>query len=517
MTRSTVGVMPERRATTVVVIALALSVTLGACSLDRSPSDLASEGAPVVTDEATTTTEPPRDCTPRPLAEPGALGTTGTESLVVAVSRQVFPCADRVVVAGASPAARWTGAREAMADGSAYLVTGPVPDPALASEITRLAPDEVVMVGVDGAADGVPSGPWTSSIVAPDPTAAPPAPPAAGDRIWLTAEADPNLAAALAPLAAASGAAVLAIPAGDPRLLGPEIRARLASALDVTPIGTFPPDTDWQLASVRSGLELPGGGLTVFPDRRYVAFYGVPGTSALGVLGEQDPAATLARMAPLLAEYETGDGVTVVPSFELIATVASAEAGDDGDYSNEQSVASLRPYVDFAAENGVYVLLDLQPGRTDFLTQARRYEELLRLPHVGLALDPEWRLEPDQVHLRQFGSVDAAEVNEVSAWLAGLVREGALPQKMLLIHQFKLSMVGDRSAIEDRPELALVIQMDGQGPLSTKYETLAALVRGTEGAPWGWGWKNFYDEDSPMATPAQTLQVVPQPVYVSYQ
>ena len=40
----------------------------------------------------------------------------------------------------------------------------------------------------------------------------------------------------------------------------------------------------------------------------------------------------------------------------------------------------------------MYVVLDLQPGRTDFLTQAKRYEPLLALPHVGLALDPEWRL-----------------------------------------------------------------------------------------------------------------------------
>jgi hypothetical protein len=32
-----------------------------------------------------------------------------------------------------------------------------------------------------------------------------------------------------------------------------------------------------------------------------------------------------------------------------------------------------------------------------------------------------------------------------------------------------------------------------------------------------WGWKNFYDEDTPMLTPAQTLAVEPTPVFVSYQ
>ena len=60
-------------------------------------------------------------------------------------------------------------------------------------------------------------------------------------------------------------------------------------------------------------------------------------------------------------------------------------------------------------------MLDLQPGRTDFLTQAKLYAELLKQPHVGLALDPEWRLKPDQVHLVQIGSVSAEEINQMGA------------------------------------------------------------------------------------------------------
>lgn len=490
-------------------------VVAAACSVSGPQAGLGDpDRAPFGT---TPTSEPPRNCEPRPLSDPTSLATTGIDGVVLAASRQVFPCADRVVVAGPSAPARWTAAAEAMAGGAAFLVTGSVADPAVGAELQRLDPDEVILVGVDPAVGAGLAGGWTSSAVPPDPVAPPPLPPGDGDRIWLVGGSDPDLAATLAPLASTAGAAVLEIPAADLRQLDPATRARLAGAADVQLLGAFPADAAWQLAAVRSGHELPGGGLTIFPGRRFIAFYGVPGSSALGVLGEQDPAATLERMRPLLAEYDTGDGVQVVPSFELIATVASSEAGDDGDYSNEQTVASLRPYVDYAAEHGVYVLLDLQPGRTDFLTQARRYEELLRLPHVGLALDPEWRLGPDQVHLRQFGSVDAAEINEVSAWLAGIVRDEGLPQKMLLIHQFELSMVTNRSAIESRPELAVVFQMDGQGPLGTKYGTLAAVRRGVEDQPWHWGWKNFYDEDTPMATPAQTLRVDPQPVYVSYQ
>jgi hypothetical protein len=211
------------------------------------------------------------------------------------------------------------------------------------------------------------------------------------------------------------------------------------------------------------------------------------------------------------------DGVVVVPAFEIIATVADSRAGSDGNYSNETPLEDIRPWIEAAGAAGMYVLLDLQPGRSDFLSQALLYEEFLRLPFVGLALDPEWRLGPDQFHLRQFGSVSAEEVNAVAEWLAGLVRQESLPQKMLLLHQFRLSMIPDRTAVVVPPELALVIQMDGQGSLDDKHATWAAVTAGTEGTGWWWGWKNFYDEDSPMATPVQVLGLDPPVVYVSYQ
>ena len=62
-----------------------------------------------------------------------------------------------------------------------------------------------------------------------------------------------------------------------------------------------------------------------------------------------------------------------------------------------------------------------------------------------------------------------------------------------------------------------MIQMDGQGSLGAKYNTWNVLTRGTEDRGFRWGWKNFYDEDSPTATPAQVLELTPVPVFVSYQ
>jgi hypothetical protein len=222
-------------------------------------------------------------------------------------------------------------------------------------------------------------------------------------------------------------------------------------------------------------------------------------------------------MAPFIAEYGA-DGFQAIPTFEMLATVAAAEITDDGDYSREYPIATFAEWVEVAEQQGAYVILDLQPGREDFLSQAKQYEELLLHPHVGLALDPEWRLEPDQVHLRQVGTVEAAEVNQVVDWLADLVRDNGLPQKMIIVHQFRSIMIQDRETLKERPELQMVLQMDGQGPIFTKDATWAALTSGTEDNHWRWGWKNFFDEDAPeTASPEHTMGKDPVPVFVSYQ
>ncbi|MCF6742823.1 hypothetical protein E9529_00765 [Blastococcus sp. KM273128] len=275
---------------------------------------------------------------------------------------------------------------------------------------------------------------------------------------------------------------------------------------------------DWKLATAATGTQLPGGGQVLFPGRMMVALYGHPETAALGVLGEQPVEAAIQRAREHAAAYEPLVDTTVVPTFEIIATVASASAGPDGNYSAEGDVEMLRPWVEAAGEAGLYVILDLQPGRTDFVTQAELYRPLLELPYVGLALDPEWRLGPNEVHLVQIGSVEIEEVNRVVTWLADLTRVNELPQKLLVLHQFRVDMLPGLDRLDtSRDELAIMVHADGQGGQGAKQSTWQVLHRN---APEGlfWGWKNFYDEDIPMLTPGQTIeQVDPLPELVTYQ
>jgi hypothetical protein len=270
-------------------------------------------------------------------------------------------------------------------------------------------------------------------------------------------------------------------------------------------------------AVTQTRVQLPGGGRVLFPGHLVVALYGHPGTPGLGVLGHQDLAASIARARQVAAPYRKLSRVPVVPAFEIIATVAEASPGPDGDYSYATPVATLRPWVRRATAAGMYVILDLQPGRASLLAQARKYQSLLELPGVGLALDAEWKLQPGQLPLHQIGSVSIGEVNSVVRWLAGLTAQHRLPQKLLVLHQFRLSMIRDERALDtSHHDLAILVHMDGQGTPAAKQHTWTAVTRA---APAGvfFGWKDFYVKDHPVLDPRQTIVRKPQLSMISYQ
>lgn len=552
---------------------IALILAIASCSGEVTTSTTGGEATTVATDEITTTGTPSaRDCIRLTGANgPVSTGSPATDALFL--SGEAFICADEVVLADPSDLNSLAAAAQLAAalDGPLLL-----PHPQVAAEIGRLKPKHLHVVGeleviappeaqltmhnlstavaaaklALAATDEIllPAAPDASTIVETisaiasgdrvvqpqTPASATTTPPPALNVVdivtglaipgegpaWLVDANDPVTLLLAAATGSAAGAQVIAIDTTNV-LAYPSVGAALQERDPTTLrfIGAAPEGSEWELAVLVSGNQLPGGGYSILGDdtpKRYVAFYGHPETEALGVLGEQGPQATLDRMAPFLEQY-TADGYQAIPTFEVMASVAAADATTDGDYSFEWPVSTFTEWIDVAREQGAYVILDLQPGREDFLSQAKLYEELLLQPHVGLALDPEWRLKPDELHLRQIGRVEASEVNLVVDWLADLVRDNGLPQKMIIVHQFREFMIQERATLKERPELQMVIQMDGQGPIPTKDTTWAALTRGTEENHWRWGWKNFFDEDSPTPTPEHTMGKVPTPVFVSYQ
>ena len=458
--------------------------------------------------------QPERDCLPRIPTDVQLTGSS-PQRASIKISQAAYNCADEVGLAFTADAAAVSTLQSQGIAGPLLFIDAQLDAPLL-DEIGRLAPDKVVTVGIDDRHLAGKLTQFTLESVAVDQQArvAPQSP--THDRVWLVdnyTEAVP-----LAVLGNEIGVRVTTL-VGDLWAASVEEREIIAGAVDVELLSDFSDAVLRQLEVLLNGVELPGGGFVLFDPsqpRRMVAMYGHPQTSSLGVLGEQGRDRSVERLRSIAAGYDA-DGYTVLPTFEIIATVAAGSAGFDGNFSNETARDVIRPWIEVAAENDVYVVLDLQPGLTNFLSQARIYEEFLRLPHVGLALDPEWRLKPGQRHLEQIGTVDAAEINQVVEWLAGIVREDSLPQKLLVLHQFRHSMITNRHLVETPPELAVLIHMDGQGPLATKYSSWNSLTRQPDADKFYWGWKNFYDEDSPTARPDEVLALTPTPLFVSYQ
>lgn len=444
-------------------------------------------------------------------------------------SQEVFSSSPVVFLAPMGDDRAQKVAREHAASAGVPVLLTPGPEAgsddvaaAVREELSRLGAEVVVTVGEVAESDE--NDPWTPIPMDVDPGHLPPNVPSvtsdpAADVVALVSK-DPEYDAASATIEAA-GIPLLRV--AEPGVVASaetiEFLAGTEGSAVLTVGGEFDgdPSLDWQIRAAQTGYHLPGGGQLIFDDRQYVALYGTPNSSDLGVLGHQGLDDAVERVHRLSAEYQDLSEHTVVSSFEVITTVASAFPGTDGNYSNELPKDELRPWIERAGDEGMLVILDLQPGRTDFLTQAKEYQDLLELPHVGLALDPEWRLKSDQVHLVQIGSVTTKEINEVTTWLADLVNEQGLPQKMVVLHQFRTDMISDRQDLDlSRPELALLIHADGQGSQPAKQDTWWTLH---QNAPEGirWGWKNFYEMDEPMLTPEQTMQVEPLPELITYQ
>lgn len=473
--------LPRRTILTVAALSVA------SCNLDRdNPGEDASDGAPQVELRNFDTTVLPLDAAPEQ------------------VSQTILAAAPAVFVATPS---RVDEAAEAATNAGVPLL---LEAPGLLGELDRLGTRSVLALEGDEPEVGD-----RELLKDPAKLDASAKPQSNAVAIHL-ADAEPH--AATRAMLNAAGIELHPLSHEDPRATSDSV-AVVRDATSVLALGDFGDEERFasRVAMAQVASEIPGGGVAPYPDKLMIALYGHPSGGTLGLLGEQGPAESVDRVKELAAQYEPLTSKQVVPAFEIITTVASASAGKDQDYSYETPAEELLPLIDAAEEAGIYCVLDLQPGHTDFLTQAKLYEDLLLKPHVGLALDPEWRLKPGWRHMKQIGQVEIDEVNATGQWLADLVKDNNLPAKILILHQFQTRMIVDRDQLDtSRDEIQYLVHVDGNGSHGAKLSTWNTLKDVPEGAFLGW--KNFIDEDSPMMTPQETMELVePTPDFVSYQ
>lgn len=264
----------------------------------------------------------------------------------------------------------------------------------------------------------------------------------------------------------------------------------------------------------RKPASLPRGGRAILPDHRVVAFYGAPQDDELGILGIGPPRRAARRLERQARPYARR-GRPVLPALELIAAIVTSDPGDGGDHSTRQDAATIRRYLRVARARRMLLLLDIQPGYAPFLQEAQALERWLKEPDVGLALDPEWSLEPPLLPAQEIGSTDAATVNEVSRYLSGIVRRYDLPQKLLVVHRFTSDMIRNEDGLERDPGVALVVNVDGFGDRPNKISKYREFTRDARRRYNGF--KLFYHEDVNLMRPKQVLRLRPQPDLVVYE
>jgi hypothetical protein len=262
--------------------------------------------------------------------------------------------------------------------------------------------------------------------------------------------------------------------------------------------------------------QLPRGGRTIFPRYRVVAYYGAPQDAQLGELGIGSPAHAAAKLERRARKYAPGRR-PLLPAFELISTVASGSPEPNGLYSTRQSHAVIDRYLAAAHKAHALLILDIQPGHAEFMDEVRALYPYLEYPDVGVALDPEWKVPADQAPGKVIGSTDASVVNQVSAYMANIVRTHNLPQKLLVVHQFTNDMIQRKELLTQPPGIALTLNVDGFGDQPNKVSKYDEFTRAPEAQRFHAGFKLFFHEDTNLMTPRQVLRLRPQPEFVVYE
>ena len=269
---------------------------------------------------------------------------------------------------------------------------------------------------------------------------------------------------------------------------------------------------------VKTPPVLPG---SILPSKRIVAYYGNPLSKKMGALGEFPKDEMLRRLKGEVAKWEKADpSLPVQPALHLVAVVAQGEPGKSGKYRMIHPDALVNEVYGWAKEVNGILFIDIQTGHSDIRTILPRFEWILKNPDVHLGMDPEFNLiKSGNIPCKKIGTYDAADINYAAGYLQELVKKYNLPPKVLIVHRFTRNMVTNAEKVTLRPEVQVVMNMDGWGAPWLKRDSyrdyiVAHPVEYT-------GFKLFYHNDTkkgdPLMTPQELLKLNPKPLYIQYQ
>lgn len=259
----------------------------------------------------------------------------------------------------------------------------------------------------------------------------------------------------------------------------------------------------------------------ILPFKRIVAYYGNLYSVRMGILGEFPPKEVWRRLNIEVDAWNKADSTTPVqPAIHYIAVVAQGNPMPDGTYCKRMPTAQIDSALAIAKMGNAILFLDIQVCQSTLQHEVPLLEKYLKMPQVHLGIDPEFSMKDGSVPGRKIGTMDAADINYCTEYLAKLVKDNNLTPKVLVVHRFTQGMVRNHKNIKLHPEVQIVMNMDGWGGPILKRSTYKLYIY-KEPVQFT-GFKLFYKNDlrkapNTLMTPQDLLKLKPQPIYIQYQ
>lgn len=260
----------------------------------------------------------------------------------------------------------------------------------------------------------------------------------------------------------------------------------------------------------------------ILPFKRIIVYYGNLHSKKMGALGEYAPKEMWAKLNAEVKRWEKVDPSTPVQvGLHYIAAVASGTPGKDGKYINRMGNKQIDSVLKIAKmQPNTIVFLDLQVALSNLKAEIPHIQKYLELPNVHLGIDPEFSMKDGSLPGKKIGTYDAADLNYVTGLLADMVKKYNLPPKVFVVHRFTRKMVSNYQNIKLRPEVQIVMHMDGWGEPDLKLGTYRHFIF-SEPVQFT-GFKIFYKNDLKKApnrlmTPEELMKLKPIPSYIQYQ
>lgn len=290
------------------------------------------------------------------------------------------------------------------------------------------------------------------------------------------------------------------------------------TASSITPAPTQTPTNFYDEISLLHHLLSPQGWMwrVSLPTDRFVIYYGNPFSSAMGPLGSYSDDELIAKLRQQAQVYADLDPQhPVIPAFDYVTPVAQASATADGTWTARMPDDSIEHYRELANSNHMLFFIDMQIAHSTVQSEVNNVWPFLQEPGVDLALDPEFDMPPGTTPGVEFGHMTASEINWVIDKLSNIVLTQHLPPKILIIHQFRESMLPDWQNIRIKPGVEVVTSVDGFGTPEAKIGDYRIFDK--QQLIQYPGFKLFYRWDQPLMSPSEVLKMDPPPLMVMYQ